>query len=416
MSPRDALDIGLWLLLFLATMHLVYWLVAFSHLLRTRAVPRATAGLALGRELAPPPGVCVIVPAHNEASCIEIVAQSLLAQDYPRLSLVFSLDRCTDDTRGVLERAVAKAGDSSPTVEIIDVEHCPADWAGKPHALWHAATTSPGARAADILLFVDADTRLDPRCTRACVALMRSRGISLLSLLSTLTSDRWFERLVQPAAALELMRQFPLRRSNSPEGKRPFANGQFIMVERAAYDAFGGHESIRSAVLEDVELARQANRHNFRTGVFLADKLLYCRMYTDFAEFESGWKRIYRESANSKPARLRAFGIRQRLLIVLAIGALLAAITGALSLALADLDALGKALAAACTAVGLAALAVYFGVLSACYRMSGASARHAFTYPYGSWMVSRILLAGARDLERKAPIEWAGKAYIREAR
>jgi GT2 family glycosyltransferase len=36
------------------------------------------------------------------------------------------------------------------------------------------------------------------------------------------------------------------------------ANGQCLLFSRAAYDQLGGHEAIRSSVLDDVDFARRA--------------------------------------------------------------------------------------------------------------------------------------------------------------
>jgi hypothetical protein len=52
--------------------------------------------------------------------------------------------------------------------------------------------------------------------SRASLALMRERKLDLLSLLSTLTFKTWFERVVQLATTIELMRQYPLPLANAP--------------------------------------------------------------------------------------------------------------------------------------------------------------------------------------------------------
>src|SRR5262249_28674428 len=150
------------------------------------------------------------------------------------------------------------------------------------------------------------DTIFHPSCTRATVALLRHRNLDLLSLLSTLTADRWFERCVQPAAGFELIRQYPLVRMNRQGShSRPFANGQYILIRREAYDRIDGHRSVRSEVFEDVRLAQHAAREKLRLGVFMADGMLRCRMYKDWAEFQRGWNRIFSESCNRRPNRLR---------------------------------------------------------------------------------------------------------------
>ena len=172
-------------------------------------------------------------------------------------------------------------------------------------------TQARGAQDADYLLFADADTVFEPGCIAASLALVRQRKLDLLSLISTLTHDTWFERVVQTAAALELMRQYPLLRANGLKDRRAFANGQFMLFTRAAYDAIGGHAAVKGALLEDLALARlivDDRRRN--AGVFLAAGLLHCRMYAGWAQFRRGWKRIYTEAADRKASRLSLSAVR----------------------------------------------------------------------------------------------------------
>ena len=194
------------------------------------------------------------------------------------------------------------AGDAR--FEIVEIDTCPATWAGKAHTVHAGITRSRAALAADYLLFVDADTTFAPGCIAAALALMRERRLDLLSLLSTLAHDTWFERIVQTAASFELMRQYPLRLANAPDERRAFANGQFMLFRRDAYVAIGGHEAVKDALLEDLALARRIVAAKRTPGVFLAAGLFRCRMYTSWPEFRRGWKRIYIEAASRKAKRL----------------------------------------------------------------------------------------------------------------
>ena len=413
MNPTHALNILAWLLLPVAAFHALYWFAVAIHYARTMlTIPRgreaAKKFASLATSPAPLPTVCVIVPAHNEEACISLVARALRAQTYPGLRMVFALDRCTDGTERVLREAL---GDTS-SAEILAIAHCPNDWAGKSHALWRAVHDTAAARESDIVVFIDADTIPAPNCITACVGLLRERGLSLLSLLSTLTCDKPFERIAQPAAVFELMRQFPIVRANSPTGKRPFANGQFIMVKRADYLAFGGHEAIRWAVLEDIEIARQAVRQGFRAGIFVADELLTCRMYASFAEFSNGWRRIYRESCNNRPSRLFTFAWRLRLL-----GSIVPVLTLACLAVGAALHALDPGpLATAGFLTAFVGLLIWAGVLSLCYHAMRTGWHWAWTYPLGCWQVSTILFQAAREQARNVPIRWGGREYIRKSR
>src|SRR5262249_6718988 len=155
-------------------------------LITSRRVPTARAGIPLAEADPPADSVCVVIPAHNEAHAIACVIRSLRAQDHRAMRCVLALDRCTDNTAEVARAAI---GDHA-RFEIVDVTECPPGWAGKVHAVWTGISRSGAARDAAYLLFIDADTELDPRCVAAAHAMMRERSLDMLSLLSTLSHDR----------------------------------------------------------------------------------------------------------------------------------------------------------------------------------------------------------------------------------
>ena len=385
-SIPNLLNIFLWSACGASAILLLYWGAVLWHVFRTWwSIPTVRAGLEHPLPEDQWPSVCVIVPAHNEESCIAIVAKSLTQQDYPadRLSLAFALDRCTDRTEEVLGATLAAAPNAR--AEIVRIAECPQGWAGKVNAMWTAVTTVAAARRADVLLFADADTMLDPQCLKACLGLMGHRGLDMLSLLSTLTRDRWFECMTQPVAGMELVRMYPVTRTNFPSQERPFANGQFIMIRREAYERFEGHKAVHWAVLEDVELARAADRAKVPLGVFLADGMLYCRMYANWAEFRRGWKRIFTESANRKRSRLVGIAWRLR----------------ALGVFLPALAAVG-----ACTGLGLRLAGSGGGVADWAMGLGAAAVCMFF------WRVAGVRGDGAHTRERSAGVPRRGLADV----
>lgn len=386
---------------------LVYWSVGLWRLARTLRIPTARAGLALAAARPPAASVCVVIPAHNEEAVIGGLVASLRDQDHPSLRVVLCLDRCTDGTAEVVRRAI---GDDE-RFEIIEIDACPADWAGKVHAIWTGVQRSAAASTADLLLFADADTTFSPACVRAAAALLEERGADVLSLLSTLTSDRWFERLVQPAASMELLTQYPLHRANRRTRRRAFANGQFILFRREAYHALGGHAAVRDELLEDLALARLAADRGLHASVHIAAGLLRCRMYHSWAEFRRGWKRIYTEGAKRRPARLRRASVRLRVFGTLLV---LAAVAGALFPLLPHARPDGSA--GWDWGLAVAALTVWASVMLASYRRQSAPLWAAIGYPIGAWLTAGILSEAARDLERGVPTTWAGRDYTRVRR
>jgi glycosyltransferase involved in cell wall biosynthesis len=414
--------ITLALLLFVAAAMCAYWIAVNVELWWCiRKLPTARDGVALAdnRDPAKPwPTLCLIIPAHNEARSIATVARSLLAQDYPHLRVVFVLDRCTDDTQQVLSQVI---GDDDRFTILLN-DSCPPDWAGKVNAVYSAVQRTDEARTADMLAFADADTELDPRCLRACVALLEHRNLDLLSLMSTLSCERWFERLIQPAAGYELLRQFPPRRVNRDVSPRPIANGQFMLFMAQSYHAIGGHNAVHTELLEDIALAKLIARTGRRGGFLLASGMLVCHMYDSFRGFVDGWKRIYAEMAHRRPRRLRKYALQLLLTeTLLPAGAITAAILGSIHsldhfASTAPLPLWHGIVAVICAAAGLLGVIAWLSALVRGSLWARTPIWVGLLQPIGALIVVRILWSAARDLEARVPIRWAGKAYIREPR
>lgn len=381
----------------------VYWGVATARIMRTRrTLPTASAGLAL----APPPGsVCVVIPAHNESAVLPELIASLRAQDHARVRFVLALDRCTDGSALACRTAI---GDD-PRFTLVEINACEPGWAGKVHAVYRGVHDG-GALNDDYLLFADADTLFHPACVRASLALMHARGLGMLSLLSTMRYQHWFELLVQPACGLELVRQYPLLRANDPERRRAFANGQFMLFTREAYSRFGGHHEVRHELLEDLRLARILEYYAIPQGIFLADDILVCRMYGTAAQFHRGWKRIFTEASNRKPARL----LSAALILVFSASAL--PFLASFSIVFGLLRHSGSPVEGWALAVGVVGLATYAGAMGLIARTARAPMATAAAMPLGSWLAAGLLLRAALDLLLGRQTLWGGMSYDRHVR
>jgi chlorobactene glucosyltransferase len=368
---------------------------------------RVVPTLRLGQDLAaahPPTGrICVVVPAYNEAHVIAGLVRSLREETYPQLKVVLALDRCRDGTAAIARAAI----DGDERFEIVEIDSCPPQWAGKVHAVYFAVTRSAAAADADYLLFADADTVFTPGCLAASMAMMREKKLDLLSLLSTLSHDAWFERVVQTAAVFELLRQYPLTRANARGDRRAFANGQFMLFTREAYRAIGGHAAVKLAVGEDLALARLIEEHGRKAGVFLAAGLFHCRMYSTWADFRRGWKRIYIEAANRKARRLAQASWWSRWLGSILPAWMLAA--GPLStLVITDDANMGWTL----VTLWSIALLLWLGTLARISSLARAPSWTAPLHILGAWLTANLLSEAAHDLRSRKPTRWGGREYV----
>jgi hypothetical protein len=215
-----------------------------------------------------------------------------------------------------------------------------------------------------------------------------------------------------------------MMRANRRTGRRrAFANGQYMMFRREAYEAVGGHAGVKDELLEDLALSRKIADAGRPAGLFFADGMLTCRMYENWEQFRNGWKRIYIESAKCKVGRLR-----QASIVALLFGCLLPVfavdnLIVSLFLWNASFEEASVALyreVHAWGAIGMAlsgaALAAWLAVIGASHRIGRVPLWAVPGFVVGSWFVSRILGEAATDLVRGVKTKWGGREYVRKPR
>ena len=356
-----------------------------------------------GDDLPPAPGLLsIVIPAHNEERVIEASVRGLRAQTRRVFEAIYVLDRCTDRTR---ERLVA-AAEGDPRIRILDNAACPADWAGKCNACRVGAASATG----EWLLFTDADCRLAPDMIDSMLSIAHARGTGLLSALGRLTFEHNFERMLQPVATTMLLRAFPLDKANREHKPWPFANGQFLLFTRTAYDQFGGHEAVKDALLEDLAFAwGMKNQH--RLGIVDATRRMEVAMYDSLAAMRSGWTRIFIESRRRKPILLIQAAVEVFVVgVVFPIAAVLAILLGTQGMYRGDSGAFGLA------ALGALSLALAVSAIAFLHHRQRAPLVGALAHPLAACVVAYWLLDGARMLRNRVPVRWGGREYVLEPR
>lgn len=226
------------------------------------------------------PFLSMVVPARNEERAIGPALQSLLDQDYPSFEVVVVDDRSTDRTREILSRITPH-----PRLVVVDGAEPPPGWLGKPHALFQGARIAKG----ELLLFVDADVHYEPDAVSRAVAFLDDRGADFVALLPRIETSGFWEPVLMANMECSVffgpafLVLFPRPRWFAAGG------GAGNLVRRRAYEAVGGHETIRASVVDDVRLAMEVKRAGYRALAVLADRLVSVRMYRGFREVWDGF-------------------------------------------------------------------------------------------------------------------------------
>lgn len=331
----------------------------------------------------------VLIPARNEADNIAACLTSVLACRTEGLEVeILVLDDASADGTGAI--AAAAGGDR---VRVLKGGELPEGWLGKSHACAQLAAAASG----DWLLFLDADARLEPSALQAVRAAAEAAGSGMVTGFPRQLTGTWLERLVVPMMVFTIICHLPVplvRGSRDP--RFVAAHGGFLLIRRSSYSRCGGHEAIRSELVDDMALARAMKR----TGepVVLADitEHVSMRMYHNARQVWNGYRKNIYAGTGRSPVLLLAVLLVYWSLYVVPAGALLAYVLS------------GQPAAAIWPAA-----AVLGGI--ALKRTSDAAGKHPFWFcllvPASMLCLSLIAVASWRGSRTRGGYEWKGRRY-----
>jgi glycosyltransferase involved in cell wall biosynthesis len=225
----------------------------------------------------------VIVPARNEADVLRPCLESLLAQSEEGFAvgddweLLLVDDGSTDATRSI---ALAFAG-----VTVLDPAPLESGWTGKANAVWTAAKKARG----EWLLFTDADTVHQAGDLQRAIHEAEHAHVVMLSYSPKQLVTGFWQSALMPLIFAELALAYPPQKVSDAASRIAAANGQFLMVQRAAYFQVGGHSTVAGSLLEDVDLAFLLKRRKYAIRFRYAPDALSAIMYRSFHAMFEGW-------------------------------------------------------------------------------------------------------------------------------
>jgi chlorobactene glucosyltransferase len=341
------------------------------------------------------PLVSAILPAKDEEVNLADCLSSVSRQTYPNLEIVVVDDRSTDRT-GEIARHIAE-GDVR--IQVLTIDYLPEGWTGKTHALDRAVRSARGRW----LLFLDADTFHEPASLGVMMEFARVEQASLVSLLPELRCETFWESVVQPMGAITLMQSFPLHAVHSRQSRLAFANGQYILIERSAYEAAGGHRAVRNRFVEDIAIAERVKALGLPIRVALVRGLVACRMYSSIGQLVRGWSRIFYDALGRSPWRLLGKLLDPVVFCQTGHVALLAAIV---------MFAIGgdRVFAAGLGALSVLHHVLMYGVFRRVYNESVPRSRFVCWYPLANLVVVWILARSVR-MCLTGSVTWRGTEY-----
>jgi 4,4'-diaponeurosporenoate glycosyltransferase len=267
---------------FEAVLLAVTWVIGWLLCWRLPHLPAVTTPTAISR-------VSVIIPARNEGARLPRLLAALSNQVRAADEVLVVDDDSDDDTA-----AIAAAGGA----RVVDAPPLPHGWTGK---TW-ACRTGVEQATGNVLVFLDADTEPAPGLLARLLAAIERGGDhpGLLSVMPYHRMERQYERLSAFFSVISVMGvgAASARRSAPITG----AYGPCLASRRRDYEAVGGHEAVRDAVVDDVALAQRFRATGLPVRVAGGRGAIQFRLYGGgLHDLVEGWSKNFASGAGSTP-------------------------------------------------------------------------------------------------------------------
>jgi 4,4'-diaponeurosporenoate glycosyltransferase len=229
--------------------------------------------------------ISVIIPARNEARTLPTLLASIAEQTLLPLEVIVADDGSSDGTAELAAAAGARVILPGPK---------PRGWQGKTWPCFRGAEEARG----EILVFLDADTRLEPEGLARLAASLERQGGGLLSVEPHHETARAHEQL---SAFFNLLRVGSV--GGGPGERTP--NGAFgpcLVIRREEYFELGGHgrPEVRGQILENYFLGQALLREGRRVSCCQGEGVVSMRMYPGgLAELVEGWSKAFVTGASA---------------------------------------------------------------------------------------------------------------------
>jgi 4,4'-diaponeurosporenoate glycosyltransferase len=236
----------------------------------------------------PLPFLSIIIPARNEEGRIETLLKSLKQQSFQHFELVVVDDGSTDRTAMIAKQYGAN---------VLQNEMVEYMGSGKSHACWTGAIKAKGKW----LLFLDADTKFSHDNSLEVLMLNYldhgARGI--LSVQPFHTIERFYENF---SAVFNMIVMIGINIYTPWREKLPIAGafGPCIICDREDYFQAGGHESAKTAIMDDFALAKAFRDKQLPVFGYGGKGVISFRMYPEgMKQLTEGWTKNFAKASES---------------------------------------------------------------------------------------------------------------------
>ncbi len=228
--------------------------------------------------------ISIIIPARNEEDNIRKLLASITQQEQQAYEVLVVNDGSTDNTANI-------ARDNGATV--IEAQPLAAGWKGKPWACQQGADYATG----EWLLFLDADTCMTSQSFLATLGHLTFSENHVFSICPWHHVKLPYEQLSVFFNLLMVigMDAFGTDQSSSSDTRLV---GQCMFIPKKIYQQCGGHQAVRSEILENYQFSKILRKKGVKRSCYLGKNNLSMRMFpSGFKELWNSWKKGFASGA-----------------------------------------------------------------------------------------------------------------------
>jgi hopene-associated glycosyltransferase HpnB len=236
-----------------------------------------------GRTDSPPPetrDVTILIPARNEARQIGRTLAAIREQA-PEVAVLMVDDRSDDGTAEAATAAGLK------NLRVMAGKSIPDGWTGK---LWALDQGLAGVET-PLVLLLDADIELGPGIIAALLEQRRSRKLQMVSVMATLETHGFWEKLLLPAFVYFFKLLYPFHLSNCSFRWVAAGAGGCVLIDTKVLREIGAFESLKDELIDDCALAAKVKATGHRIWTGLSHSVVSHRRYDGIGKI---WEMVAR--------------------------------------------------------------------------------------------------------------------------
>ncbi|MEI8085436.1 MAG: glycosyltransferase family 2 protein [Paludibacter sp.] len=255
----------------------IRFIVAFTNLVTNMHLPQ-------NKELSYCAFVSILIPARNEEKNIGKLLDDLLTFDYPHFEIIVYNDNSTDNTGNIVQEYCS----NNQSIKLLNGKEPDVGWLGKNYACHQLSVQAKG----EILLFMDADVRVENGLLEKSMAYMQKHELNLLSIFPKQMMNNIGVQLSVPLMNWILLSLLPLCLVRLSSWKSfSAANGQFMMFNTHTYKQIFPHKHFKNNKVEDIAILHYFKERKLKVATLLGDNDIRCKMYNSLHEAIEGFSK-----------------------------------------------------------------------------------------------------------------------------